>query len=301
MAKLKIAVLAGGLSNERDVSLASGEAVLSALERLGHNAYLIDVGRDLPQKLAEQKPDLAFVALHGEYGEDGCVQGLLELVDIPYTGSGVTASAVAMDKPLSKMIAKQCDVPTPKWDVAGSVAEIEKCAQEIGLPVVIKPANGGSSIGISICKNSAEVSVGAKISLEQESVALVEQFIDGPLLTAGIVGDISLPVIQIDAGNGFYDFAHKYTKGTTSYHLPPKVDKTIVEKVSGWARQLHKTIGCRGMSRSEFMCDKNGTAYFLEINTIPGMTGTSLLPKGAMAAGLDFDRLVERIVAEVSL
>jgi D-alanine-D-alanine ligase len=199
------------------------------------------------------------------------------------------------------MIAKQIGISTPEWAVARSVEETEKSAAAIGLPVVIKPASGGSSIGISICKNSAEVSGGAKISLEQESVALVEQFIDGPLLTAGIVGDISLPVIQIETGDRFYDFAHKYTKGTTSYHLPPKVDKTIVEKVSDWAMKMHKTIGCSGVSRSEFMCGKDGTAYFLEINTIPGMTGTSLLPKGAMAAGLDFDRLVEKIVAEVSL
>ena len=299
LGKMKIGVLMGGMSNERDVSLQTGAAVLASLDRLGITAVGIDGGRDLPSLIAKENIDLAFIALHGQYGEDGCVQGLLEIMGIPYTGSGVAGSAMAMSKTITKEICNAKGIDTPEYQVfcrSRFSGEADDCM--ISAPVVVKPANGGSSIAVTICNTEEEIAPAIAKALEVDDEAVVEKFIDGPLITIGVVGDRVLAAIEIETVTGFYDYDSKYTPGNTIYHLPARLDSTTQTEAGRITLEMVRALRLKGATRSELMIDKSGKIYFIEANTIPGMTETSLLPKAAKHAGISFDELVLEIVNE---
>ena len=298
--KMKVGVLLGGLSSEREVSLNTGQAVIDAFNRMGVECVGIDAGRDLAERVTREKIGLAFIALHGRYGEDGCVQGLLEMMDVPYTGSGVAASAIAMSKKLTKIFAQAIGVPTPPYVV------VEKKKFNAGLampqtpppPVVVKPANGGSSVNVSIVQNAKDLGPAVEMALTGDTEAMVEKFVEGQLVTVGVVGQQVLPAIEIETLKGFYDYQSKYTPGNTVYHLPARVSAAVTEQTARMALAVHEALGCRGQTRSDFIVDASGQAWFIEINTIPGMTRTSLLPKAAGHAGIGFDELTLAICGQ---
>jgi len=296
---MKVGVLMGGISNEREVSLESGSAALSALKRQGINAVGIDAGRDLMEKAAGEEIDIAFIALHGRYGEDGCAQGALELADIPYTGSGVQASAVAMSKISTKKMLKAFEIATPEYQVFEKRSFNEKkMALSIRSPAVVKPANGGSSINVSICEKDEEIAPAITDAFESDDEVIVERFIDGALLAVGIVGQTVLPAVEIETKTGFYDYSSKYINGATAYHIPARLKEAVVKEAQEITMKVHRGLNCRGFSRSELIVDKQGKVWFIELNTIPGLTKTSLLPKAADAAGISFDELVLTILEE---
>ncbi|VAX23320.1 D-alanine--D-alanine ligase [hydrothermal vent metagenome] len=299
LSQMKIGVVMGGLSNEREVSLVTGSAVIESLQGMGLDCVKIDMERDFLSQTKNAAIDIAFIALHGRYGEDGCVQGALEIMDIPYTGSGVMASAIAMDKPMTKIVAKAEGIKTPAWNIVEAKSFKQNMeAVNIAPPMVVKPAGGGSSIGISICKSSNEIRGAVETALKEDPKALLEQFIEGDLYTVGIVAGVPLPVIRIEVKNGFYDYAHKYTHGKTEYHIPSGLSSKTEAEIKDAALKIHNAIGCKGVSRSEFIMDEDNRSWFLEINTIPGLTKTSLLPKAAEATGISFDDLTLAILNE---
>jgi D-alanine-D-alanine ligase len=290
----KIAVLLGGRSAEREVSLKTGEAVYGALISLGYNAVKIDAARDVWSKLAEEKPAKAFIALHGRYGEDGTVQGLLELMDIPYTGSGVTASAVAIDKIMAKDIFRQRGIPVAAdYQVEGPVT----------YPVIVKPSREGSTIGVTIVREEAGLNAALKEAARFDDSCLVEEFVEGRLLTIAVIGKPAeaMPIVEVKAHGGFYDYESKYTPGKTDYICPAALDPKTTEKLQAMAVRAHNSLGCEDVSRVDFILQDNGRFICLEVNTMPGLTETSLVPKAAAAAGLPFEELVERILKGAAL
>jgi D-alanine-D-alanine ligase len=294
----KIGVLMGGMSNEREVSLKTGAAILASLGRLGMNAVGIDAGCDVCAQLAKKKVDIAFIALHGKYGEDGCVQGALTMMGIPYTGAGVAASAMAMNKRVTKLVCQSVGVRTPGWRELANGTDIAETLACVKAPVVVKPTSGGSSIGVSVCMADEEILPAVKKAFEEDREAIIEDFIAGPLITVGILGDMIFPAIEIEPANGFYDYSNKYTPGSTTYHIPARLPKATLDQACEMSMKIHTALGCRGATRSELIVDKEGLPWFLEINTIPGMTQTSLLPKGAAALGMSFDDLVLTMLME---
>lgn len=294
----KIGVLMGGLSNEREVSLKTGAAILASLDRLGMRAVGIDAGRDVCAHLAEKRIDIAFIALHGKYGEDGCVQGALEMIGIPYTGAGVAASAMAMNKRVTKLVCRSSGVRTPGWIDVNGRANLAETLAFVKAPVVVKPASGGSSIGVSVCLADEDIEPAAKKAFEEDREVIIEDFIEGQLITVGILGDMIFPPIEIEPSNGFYDYNNKYTPGSTTYHIPARLPQATLDQASDMTMKIHTALGCKGATRSELIVDKDGLPWFLEINTIPGMTQTSLLPKAAAAVGMSFDDLVLTMLME---
>ena len=287
----------GGLSAEREVSLRTGEAVLQSLKKLGYDAFAIDAGRDLPSRLTWQQASKVFIALHGRYGEDGTVQGLLEIMQLPYTGSGVLASSMAMDKVVTKKLLVYHNQPTPAF-VAGTAADLESglvtdCPP---LPVVVKPAREGSTIGISLVHKEEELHAAFDAPLRHDDLVLVEQFIAGREVTVGVLDGEALPIIEVVPESGFYDYQAKYTAGCTEYLLPAPLDEKLYADLQQAAVEVFHILGCSGAARIDFMI-RDHEFFCLEANTIPGMTETSLLPKAAAAAGISFDQLVERILA----
>lgn len=283
---MRIAVVMGGITSEREVSLRSGQAVLNSLLRQGYDAYKIDLTRDnLVSAFTKNEYDLVYLALHGEYGEDGRVQAVLDMLGKKYTGSGVTGSAVAMDKILTKIIARDLGIRVAK--TYESVEEIDS------YPVVIKPAKEGSSVGLYICNTEEE----AKSAYEtlQGKEPLIEEFIKGDELTAGVLNGEKLGVVRIKPKSGLYDYKSKYTVGMTEYECPAQIDEKAYEEASEAARKIHEKLGLKGVTRSDFML-KDGKTYFLEVNTCPGMTETSLAPKLAALKGYSFDDLTKMIV-----
>lgn len=283
---MRIAVVMGGITSEREVSLRSGQAVLNSLLRQGYDAYKIDLTRDnLVSAFTENEYDLVYLVLHGEYGEDGRVQAVLDMLGKKYTGSGVTGSAVAMDKILTKIIARDLGIRVAK--TYESVEEIDS------YPVVIKPAKEGSSVGLYICNTEEE----AKSAYEtlQGKEPLIEEFIKGDELTAGVLNGEKLGVVRIKPKSGLYDYKSKYTVGMTEYECPAQIDEKAYEEASEAARKIHEKLGLKGVTRSDFML-KDGKTYFLEVNTCPGMTETSLAPKLAALKGYSFDDLTKMIV-----
>ena len=299
--KKQVAVLMGGMSGEREVSLRTGKAILGSLQQEGYRAVGIDVGRDLPVRLAEAKADCAFVALHGRYGEDGSVQGMLELLGIPYTGSGVLASALAMDKALTKQLLLHHELPTPGYHLLTSGGDpgelIEKCRH---FPVVVKPVREGSTIGITIARDRKELESGLIEALRYDDTVMVEDFIDGLEVTVGVLGGEALPIIQIVPEQGFYDYTAKYTPGKTEFILPAPLEPRLYNRVQEVAERACRILGCRGAARVDFMV-RQRECVCLEVNAVPGMTATSLLPKAATEAGIPFPELVQRILEQVSL
>ncbi len=299
----KVAVLYGGLSAEREVSLNSGRAVFNALQAKDFQTVLIDAGRDLSQKLSEVNPDVAVITLHGMYGEDGCVQGLLEILNIPYTGPGVMASAIAMNKIMTKKILVYEGIPTPDFIILdGSKGDPANLAEQIlakfSPPLVVKAANQGSSIGVCIALNNEDVLTGLDECLKYGDELLVEQFIKGRELTSAILGNadpVALPTLEIVSAAGVYDYHAKYTAGASSHFVADLPKETDIE-IKELAVRTYRAIGCAGLSRVDFLLDSNNRPFVLEVNTSPGMTATSLFPDAAKAAGISFPDLIEKLI-----
>ncbi len=297
----KIGVLLGGLSAEREISLRTGTAALQALERLGYQVVAIDAGTDLPEQLREAEVEVAFIALHGRFGEDGRVQGLLEMLQIPYTGSGVLASSMAIDKVVTKQMLLYHELPTPGFDFMrpGDSGDslFQRCKH---LPLVVKPSREGSTIGISIARSREALRHGIDTAAALDGTVLVEEYIDGIELTVSVLNGQALPIIQIVPKEGFYDYQAKYTAGETKYLLPAPIDPLSYQRVQQAAVAACRALGCRGAARVDFML-REREFYCIEVNTIPGMTETSLLPKAARQAGIGFDELVEQILLDAGL
>jgi D-alanine-D-alanine ligase len=297
----KIGILMGGLSAEREISLRTGAAVEAALKGAGYQTVAIDAGRDLAARLLSERVELAFIALHGRYGEDGAVQGLLEVLGIPYTGSGVLASAVAMDKLTTKKILLHHELPTPEHVVCRRGDDIDQLSETFRhYPLVVKPNAEGSSLGMTIAKNRDELHAGLQKALACDATALIEDFIAGMEVTVGVLGDVALPIIQIVPKSGCYDYQAKYTAGQTEYILPAPLAAVMYQRIQQVALDACREVGCRGAARVDFMV-RDRDFYCLEINTIPGMTETSLLPKAAAHAGMSFSELVVAIIEDAGL
>jgi D-alanine-D-alanine ligase len=297
----KIAVLLGGLSDEREISLKTGGAVLKALQGAGYRAEAIDAGRDLAAQLAAAGTEVAFIALHGRFGEDGTVQGLLEMQGIPYTGSGVLASSVAMDKVTTKKLLLYHELPTPGFEVLapGDSAEelVRRCRY---FPLVVKPAREGSTLGITIVHDAKELAAGIAAARRFDDLVLIEDYIAGAEVTASVLDGEPLPLIQIVPKSGFYDYTAKYTAGRTEYLLPAPLEAALYERIQQTAVAAYRVTGCRGAARVDFMV-REREFFCLEVNTIPGMTETSLLPKAAAQGGISFSELVQRILEGAAL
>lgn len=299
----KVAVLLGGKSGEREVSLKSGTAVLAALQAQGIDAHGFDP-RDKPLHDLEAF-DRVFINLHGRFGEDGCIQGALEMLHIPYTGSGVMASAIGMDKWRTKLLWRATNVVTPDFELVTASSDFAAIEAKLGLPLFVKPANEGSSIGITKVKESGGLEAAYKIAAEADPLVIAEKFVDGGEYTVGIIGDgqgdgkgdfMALPIIRIVPKNEFYDFEAKYLRNDTEYLCPCGLSAEKEAQIQQEALLAFRTIGCRGWGRVDFLMDSAGNHYFLEVNTSPGMTDHSLVPMAAKAAGIGFEALVVRIL-----
>ena len=292
----KVAVLMGGPSAEREVSLKTGKAVLSALQRQNVMARGMDADKSTLRILEDEKFERVFIALHGRWGEDGVIQGALEMLDIRYTGSGVLGSALAMDKLRSKYLWSATGIPTPEYVVLASGTDPDEVVGKIGLPVFVKPVREGSSLGISKAKTSAELKAAWEMAAKYDDQVIAERFIDGAEITCGILGDQALPLIRIETDREFYDYEAKYILDTTRYLCPCGLPSGQEMELQSLARRAFTTLGCSGWGRVDFMLDNSGKPYALEVNTVPGMTDHSLVPKAAKHAGMNFDELVLRIL-----
>jgi len=292
----KVAVLFGGRSAEREVSLKSGAAVLEALLRSGVDASPFDPAVQNLQALVDDGFDRAFIALHGRYGEDGTVQGALELLGIPYTGSGVMASALGMDKWRSKLVWQAAGLPIPDYALLDGHSDWESVAQRLGLPLFVKPANEGSSVGISKVKAASELPAAYREAARHDPLVLAERFIGGGEYTVAILGEQALPVIKIEPASEFYDYEAKYLRNDTRYLCPSGLGAAQEAEMQDLARQGFALLGGQGWGRVDFLRDEAGKPYLLEANTSPGMTDHSLVPMAARQAGISFEQLVLRIL-----
>jgi D-alanine-D-alanine ligase len=299
---LKVAVLKGGRSLERSVSLRSGARVEDALSRLGHDPLPLDVGADLVERLIAERPDAAFVALHGPGGEDGTVQELLEILDIPYTGPGVAACARCMDKTLAKHELREAGVRTPDWFAfsatafreLGATDALEQIEARLGFPLVVKPASGGSALGVKLVEAAAEVPEALLAAFSYDDRVLLERYVRGRELAVSVLGDEPLPIVEaIPRESDLYDFEARYEIGRTEFVCPADLDRDTAAATTEAALQAFRTLRCSGFSRVDLMLGGAGPEV-LEVNAIPGLTDTSLLPQAAEAAGLSFEQLVER-------
>ncbi len=284
----------GGVSEEREISLKTGRAALEALLSLGYEAVAIDAGKDLPERLISERVDVAFIALHGRFGEDGCVQGLLEVMGIPYTGSGVRSSSLCMDKAAAKKVMLHHGVSTAPFVVVrqGDALSVKLPR----LPVVVKPCRSGSAIGVSIVDKKKELCPAVKEAHRHGSEAVIESYIKGRELTVAILDGQELPIVEIRPKRGFYDYSAKYTKGLTDFIVPAALKKTEAARVVKHALAAYNVLGCSGGARVDVMLSEAGRPYVLEVNTIPGLTELSLFPRAASAAGIDYPSLVERML-----
>ncbi|MFH0807835.1 MAG: D-alanine--D-alanine ligase [Elusimicrobiota bacterium] len=295
----RIGVLYGGWSAEREISLKSGEAVINALKKGGYKAVPIDVDRNFAAKLPGFKIDIAFIILHGPFGEDGTIQAVLQTAGIPYTGCGVLSSALAMNKIFSKEIFDFNKILTPEWTVISKTQTKDNNlrVESLGYPLVVKPATQGSAIGVTIAKNNAEFKKGLRLALKFDDQILVEEYIPGKELTVGILGNKVLPVVEIVPIKGkFYDFKAKYAKGGSKHIVPAKLDKETTKLVQAAAKKAFDAVGCKAVARIDFRLTPDNKPYILEINTLPGLTQTSLLPDAAKAAGFSFLEMVLEII-----
>lgn len=306
----RIAVLAGGSSFERQVSLRSGARVKDALERLGHEVIAIDAGQDLIRRLRDERPDAAFVAMHGRDGEDGTIQELLEILGLPYTGSGVPACARAMDKVLTKHLLDEHDVPTPEFFAfnqtafreLGAADALPAIEERLAFPIVVKPSSQGSALGIKFARTTADVPAALVSAFSYDAKVLLERHIDGRDLAVSVLdgedGPEALPVVEaVPIGGGDYDFQARYEIGRTEFICPADLPEGVTERAQELALQAYELLGCFGFGRVDLMLDAAGDLYVLEANPIPGLTETSLLPQAAEAAGITFDDLIARILA----
>ena len=341
---MNIVVLTGGISSERNVAIASGKAIAQALRESGHTVRVIDpvfgvsqptekdifdshpvIGKEFPtarelkafsnRKVIEcinsshfDNTEIVFLGLHGKFGEDGKIQSLLEMRGLNYTGSGVTSSAMAMDKDISKILFRHYGIPTPTWFMLNKtqykLKEIDRRIKDnFGYPVVIKPNDEGSTVGLSIVQPDVEdvqLEKALHLAVEYSDRIMAEEYIGGRELTVAILGDEALPVVEIKPLDGFYDYEHKYTKGKTEYFCPADITKSLSEELQKQSLLAHNCLGCKAYSRVDFRSNSNGEYFCLEVNTLPGMTELSLVPQAAKARGISFPQLVNRII-ELSL
>ncbi|MEA3429096.1 MAG: D-alanine--D-alanine ligase [Thermodesulfobacteriota bacterium] len=301
--KLTIALLSGGISSERKVSLYGGDQVYEALDKKKYIVTRYDPKTDLDRLLADaSKIDLALIILHGPFGEDGTIQGFLDLLDIPYQGSGVLGSAIAMNKLVSKKLYEQSNIPVPPYIAIrqGDKINPEEYVDRLGIPLVIKPVTGGSSIGMSIVKSIDSLKEAIDTAFSFDDTILIETYIKGIELTGAVIGNDKpevFPVVEIipDKDHDFFDFHAKYTTGITQEICPANIDDNLTEKAGTYAKMAHQALSCKGYSRTDMILD-NKDIYILETNTIPGMTKTSLFPLAAKTAGISFDRLLDRLI-----
>ena len=289
---MRIAVLMGGRSSEREISLKTGRAVSKALRELGHEVIELDLAEDLPCRLLELKPDKVFIALHGPYGEDGRVQGLLDILGIPYTGSGVLGSAIAMDKDITKRLLRSEGLPTPDWVCVRKNEGIPKWES---FPAVVKPADQGSSVGLKVVNDLYSLESSVKELFQITEKVLIESFVEGRDMTVGVLKGRALPVIEVRPKKGIYDYESKYTKGATEYIFLE--DEDLSKRLQDMALKVHMLLELKDMSRIDFRVDTKGNPYILEVNTIPGMTELSLLPMACKKAGIDFKELLSIILS----
>lgn len=326
---MKIVLLAGGSSPEREISLRSGKAIYKALIELGHNVKLVDpaLGKNQPknekeffnpelnkENISTQKyldafqleafndTDLVFIALHGKWGEDGTVQSILDLMNLKYTGSGVLASSIGIDKNISKVIVKHFGVITPQWKLVSKKDKqnLLNIVEEVGLPCIFKPNDQGSTIGFSLINNLSEVKAAFEEALKYSDYVLIEKYIKGRELTVSILGDEALPIVEVKPKHQLYDYECKYTKGMTQYICPAELNLEVTKKIQEYALIAFRACKCEIFGRVDFILDEDNIPYFLEINTIPGMTDLSLVPMAAKAVGISFNELVSKII-ELSL
>jgi D-alanine-D-alanine ligase len=301
--KKTIALLAGGISSEREVSLKSGQQVYQALDKDKYEVRRYDPQTDLPKLMAEASQiDAALIILHGPYGEDGTVQGLLELLDIPYQGAGVLGSALAMNKLAAKQMYEKAGLPVPPYVVVrrACAVDAEPAVQRLGLPVVVKPVSAGSSIGMSIVRSDRELAPALDKAFGHDAVVMVEAYIAGIELTGGVLGNETLqalPLIEIIPGqqHAFFDYEAKYTPGATQEICPARIDADVAQKAQQYAQTAHTALYCKGYSRTDMIL-RGRDIFVLETNTIPGMTPTSLFPQAAQAAGISFSQLLDRLI-----
>jgi D-alanine-D-alanine ligase len=292
----RIAVLMGGQSAEREISIRSGRAVWTALIRKGYDAIPLEVDSSVVARLREVRGQIAFIALHGPGGEDGTIQGMLEVLHIPYTGSGVRACAVAMDKAITKSLLEHGGIPVPRGFVRTLRERRKPLPSGFRFPLVVKPVSQGSTLGITIVRKSRDLSKGLEAAFAYGATVLIEEYIDGRELTVGILNDRPLPVVEIIPRSGFYDFASKYTPGASVYKAPAPLSSRQTKQLQALALDVHRRFGCRGATRVDFRLDRKGCPFVLELNTVPGMTETSLLPMAAKAARLSYEDMVEAIL-----
>ena len=292
----KVAVLMGGRSAEREISLLSGNNVLAGLRRKGVDAHAFDPAQRPVFEIRSHGYARAFIVLHGRYGEDGTVQGALELMEIPYTGSGVMASALCMDKLRTKLIWLATGIPTPRHAVLTADSDWAAVAKHLGLPLIVKPAHEGSSLGLTKVSSLEKIEYAYEIAAKCDTLVLAEEFIAGRELTAAFLADRALPLIRIEAPDGNYDYQHKYFSDDTRYHCPCGLPAAQEQALQALVMRAADELGCSGWGRADLILRDDGQAFLLEMNTVPGMTGHSLVPMAARAAGIEFDDLVLNIL-----
>lgn len=295
----RIGVLMGGLSSEREVSLESGAGVLAALRGRGHDAVAIhwDEGASLPGELIENDVVVVWNALHGTYGEDGAVQGLLSCMHLPFTGSGILASALAMDKVASKRIFEASGVPTPSSRVIPPGVAAQPFIAGLVPPLAVKPAMEGSSVGVSIVFDLDRLDAAIELARRHHGATLIEHYIAGAEVCVGILGDEVLGSVEVRPASGFYDYEAKYKRDDTQYLVPPPIERSVLDRAEAAAMAAHRALGCSGYSRVDLRIDEKGAPFVLEVNTLPGMTSHSLIPKIAAHRGISYAELCERILA----
>jgi len=289
-------VLMGGPSAEREISLISGKAVLAALRSKGVDAHAFDPAEREIFELRRDGFARAFIALHGRFGEDGTVQGALEVMRLPYTGSGVMASALAMDKWRTKLVWEASGIPTPRYSMVRESTSWDKVLDALGLPLIVKPAREGSTLGLTRVRSPAELVPAYQFAARFDDLVIAEEFIEGQELTASILGDTALPLIRIEAPGGNYDYQNKYFTDDTKYHCPAGIRPELEDEIRAVALKSFRVLGCRGWGRADVMLRPDGTYSFLEMNTSPGMTGHSLVPMAAKVAGMSYADLCVEIL-----
>jgi len=297
----KVAVLMGGPSAEREISLISGRAVLAALRSKGVDAHAFDPAEREIFELKRENFGRVFIALHGRFGEDGTVQGALEVMKIPYTGSGVMASALAMDKWRTKLVWTAAGIPTPKYVMARRDTDWDKVVSRLALPLIVKPAREGSTIGLTKVASAKDAVAAYELAAKFDELVVVEEFVAGQELTASVLGDTALPLVRIEAPQGNYDYQNKYFTDDTKYFCPAGVRPEIEDEIRQLALKSFRVLGCRGWGRADVMLRPDGSYSFLEMNTAPGMTGHSLVPIAARAAGLSYPDLCVKILEDARL